>query len=128
VWLSTFLFRIQLQTFRTTFKGYGGSYCHVKPRKSSKNSETFRRHQLALIDSTLGNVNLRHQLENIILNSKFISPELTHPPRTRALARVLWLCVNSREHRCTQGGGEGGGGAPHVPPIKIFENFHIKMQ
>jgi hypothetical protein len=26
-------------------------------------------------------------------------------------------------------GGRGGrGGAPHVPPIKIFENFHIKMQ
>jgi hypothetical protein len=30
-----------------------------------------------------------------------------------------------------RGGREGGGergGAPHVPPIKIFENFHIKMQ
>jgi hypothetical protein len=26
------------------------------------------------------------------------------------------------------GGGERGRGAPHVPPIKIFENFHIKMQ
>ncbi len=25
-------------------------------------------------------------------------------------------------------GEEGEGGAPHVPPIKIFENFHIKMQ
>jgi hypothetical protein len=24
-------------------------------------------------------------------------------------------------------GGEGGRGAPHVPPIKIFENLHIKM-
>jgi SpoVK/Ycf46/Vps4 family AAA+-type ATPase len=22
----------------------------------------------------------------------------------------------------------GGGGAPHVPPIKILKNFHIKMQ
>ncbi len=30
-------------------------------------------------------------------------------------------------HSCTQGG-RGGRGAPHVPPIKIFENFHIKMQ
>ena len=48
-------------------------------------------------------VNLRHQLENIILNSKFISPELTHPPRTRALARVLWLCVNSREVNFDEG-------------------------
>jgi hypothetical protein len=26
------------------------------------------------------------------------------------------------------GGERGDGGAPHVPPIKIFENFHIKMQ
>jgi hypothetical protein len=51
----------------------------------------------------LNNVNLRHQLENIILNSKFISPELTHPPRTRALARVLWLCVNSREVNFDEG-------------------------
>jgi hypothetical protein len=25
-------------------------------------------------------------------------------------------------------GGERGRGAPPVPPIKIFENFHIKMQ
>jgi hypothetical protein len=22
----------------------------------------------------------------------------------------------------------GGGGTPHVPPIKILKNFHIKMQ
>ncbi len=29
----------------------------------------------------IDNVNLRHQLENIILNSKFISPELTHHER-----------------------------------------------
>jgi hypothetical protein len=42
-------------------------------------------------------------LENIILNSKFISPELTHPPQTRALARVLWLCVNSREVNFDEG-------------------------
>jgi hypothetical protein len=33
------------------------------------------------------------------------------------------------KHRCTQGGGERGErGAPHVPPIKILKNFHIKMQ
>jgi hypothetical protein len=53
--------------------------------------------------NSVRNVNLRHQLENIILNSKFISPELTHPPRTRALARVLWLCVNSREVNFDEG-------------------------
>jgi hypothetical protein len=35
---------------------------------------------------------------------------------------------NSYFHRCTQGGGEGEGGAPHVPPTKILKNFHIKMQ
>jgi hypothetical protein len=42
---------------------------------------------------------------------------------------VVSYCTfwNASTHRCTQGGG-GGRGAPQVPPIKIFENFHIKMQ
>ncbi len=30
------------------------------------------------------------------------------------------------KHRCTQKGREGGGGAPHVPPIKIFEKLPHK--
>ncbi len=29
-------------------------------------------------------------------------------------------------HRCTQGGEGGEEGAPHVPPIKIFEKLPLK--
>ncbi len=33
------------------------------------------------------------------------------------------------KHRCTQEGREGGGGgAPHVPPIKIFEKLPHKNE
>jgi hypothetical protein len=35
----------------------------------------------------------------------------------------IFISQNIDAHR-----GRGRGGAPHVPPKKIFENFHIKMQ
>jgi hypothetical protein len=44
------------------------------------------------------------------------------------LPTYLRTYISSYAHRCTQGGGRGWRRAPHVPPIKIFENFHIKMQ
>jgi hypothetical protein len=40
------------------------------------------------------------------------------------LNEIFALLNLSRGHRCTQGG--GGGGAPHVPPIKIFEKLPHK--
>jgi hypothetical protein len=46
---------------------------------------------------------IHHCLEKKVLYSKFISPEMTHPPLTRALARVLWLCVISREGNFYEG-------------------------
>jgi hypothetical protein len=37
------------------------------------------------------------------------------------VGRVIWGL-----HRCTQGGGAGWRGAPHVPPIKFFEKLPHK--
>ncbi len=58
---------------------------------------------------------------NITLKQRKLGSRVSH----------IWihlLNMNELEAIDAHRGGEGGGGAPHVPPIKIFENFHIKMQ
>jgi hypothetical protein len=47
-------------------------------------------------------------------------------PSGEKIANDREIFSEHEKHRCTNGGGERGRGAPHVPPIKIFEKLPHK--